>query len=118
MEKIDILYRPAHPVEFLIDDVSSDGDRIGLQLLELVKDGQLAIINAPAAYTLQSKILLWLIWERKNDPFLFNAEERAAIQKYMLPTRTTRAVSLEKIISSCIGTYSTSKGIHFFKNCT
>ncbi|KMY29753.1 glutathionylspermidine synthase [Lysinibacillus xylanilyticus] len=86
MEKIDILYRPAHPVEFLIDDVSSDGDRIGLQLLELVKDGQLAIINAPAAYVLQSKILLWLIWERKDDPLLFNAEERAAIQKYMLPT--------------------------------
>ena len=70
MEKIDILYRPAHPVEFLIDDMSSDGDRIGLHLLELVKDGQLAIINAPAAYVLQSKILLWLIWERKDDPLL------------------------------------------------
>lgn len=86
MEKIDILYRPAHPVEFLMDDVASDGDRIGLQLLELVKDRILAIINPPAAYVLQSKILLWLIWERKNDPLLFNAEERAAINKYMLPT--------------------------------
>ncbi len=49
MEKIDILYRPAHPVEFLIDDIASDGERIGLQLLELVKDRKLAIINAPAA---------------------------------------------------------------------
>ncbi|POZ57401.1 putative acid--amine ligase YjfC [Lysinibacillus sphaericus] len=86
MEKIDILYRPAHPVEFLIDDIASDGERIGLQLLELVKDRKLAIINAPAAYVLQSKILLWLIWERKNDPLLFNAEERSAINKYMLPT--------------------------------
>ena len=37
MEKIDILFRPAHPVEFLIDDVAADGDRIGLHLLELVK---------------------------------------------------------------------------------
>ena len=37
MEKIDILFRPAHPVEFLLDDVASDGDRIGLHLLELVK---------------------------------------------------------------------------------
>lgn len=86
MERIDILYRPAHPVEFLIDDIASDGERIGLQLLELVKDRKLAIINAPAAYVLQSKILLWLIWERKNDPLLFNAEERSAINKYMLPT--------------------------------
>ncbi|MFJ7406866.1 MULTISPECIES: glutathionylspermidine synthase family protein [unclassified Lysinibacillus] len=86
MERIDILYRPAHPIEFIIDDVAPDGERIGLQLLDLVKDRKLAIINAPAAYVLQSKILLWLIWERKNDPLLFNAEERAAINKYMLPT--------------------------------
>ncbi len=86
MDRIDILYRPAHPVEFIIDDLSPEGERIGLQLLDLVKDRQLAIINAPAAYVLQSKILLWLIWERKNDPLLFTAEERAAITKYMLPT--------------------------------
>ncbi|WP_155590430.1 glutathionylspermidine synthase family protein [Lysinibacillus cavernae] len=89
MEKIDILFRPAHPVEFLLDDVASDGDRIGLHLLELVKKRQLAIINPPAAYVLQSKILLWLIWERRNDPLLFSAEERAAIQQYMLPTYLT-----------------------------
>ncbi|MFJ7952381.1 glutathionylspermidine synthase family protein [Lysinibacillus sp. NPDC096418] len=86
MEKIDILYRPAHPIEFLIDDVAPDGDRIGLQLLELVKDRKLAIINPPAGYVLQSKILLWLIWERRDNKLLFNAEERTAIQKYMLPT--------------------------------
>lgn len=89
MEKIDILLRPAHPAEFLIDDVASDGDRIGLQLLELVKKRQLAIINPPAAYVLQSKILLWLIWERRSDPLLFTAEERAAIQQFMLPTYLT-----------------------------
>lgn len=89
MEKIDILFRPAHPAEFLIDDVASDGDRIGLQLLELVKKRQLAIINPPAAYVLQSKILLWLIWERRSDPQLFTAEERAAIQQFMLPTYLT-----------------------------
>lgn len=98
MEKIDILYRPAHPVEFLIDDVASDGDRIGLQLLELVKDRKLAIINSPAAYVLQSKILLWLIWERRNDKLLFNAEERNAINTYMLPTY----LSEELFISSNI----------------
>lgn len=89
MEKIDILFRPAHPAEFLIDDIASDGDRIGLQLLELVKKRQLAIINPPAAYVLQSKILLWLIWERRSDPLLFTAEERAAIQQFMLPTYLT-----------------------------
>lgn len=89
MEKIDILFRPAHPVEFLIDDVAADGDRIGLHLLELVKKRKLAIINPPAAYVLQSKILLWLIWERRNDPLLFTSEERAAILQYMLPTYLT-----------------------------
>lgn len=88
MERIDILYRPAHPLEFLIDDVSNDEEqsRIGISLLELVKDRQLAIINSPAAYVLQSKILLWLIWERRTEKLLFSAEERAAIEKYMLPT--------------------------------
>lgn len=88
MERIDILYRPAHPLEFLVDDVSNDEEasRIGLSLLELVKDRQLAIINSPAAYVLQSKILLWLIWERRFDPKLFTTEERVAIEKYMLPT--------------------------------
>ncbi|MGE7983720.1 glutathionylspermidine synthase family protein [Solibacillus sp. NPDC093137] len=88
MGRIDILYRPAHPLEFLVDDISNDEEasRIGLSLLELVKDRQLAIINSPAAYVLQSKILLWLIWERRNDPKLFTKEERVAIEKYMLPT--------------------------------
>jgi len=69
--------------------VAADGDRIGLHLLELVKKRQLAIINPPAAYVLQSKILLWLIWERRNDPLLFTSEERAAILQYMLPTYLT-----------------------------
>ncbi|MEK4698181.1 glutathionylspermidine synthase family protein [Solibacillus sp. FSL R7-0668] len=86
MERIDILYRPAHPLEFLLDDVAEDGDRIGLQLLDLVRDKELAIINAPAAYLLQSKILLWLIWERRNDETLFTKHERGAIKRYMLPT--------------------------------
>ncbi|TSI05745.1 glutathionylspermidine synthase family protein [Lysinibacillus sp. BW-2-10] len=86
MEKIHILFRPAHPIEFLIDDVAEDGDQIGLHLLDLVKDQQLAIINSPAAYILQSKILLWLIWEKRNNPLLFTKEERETINKYMLPT--------------------------------
>ncbi|HEY4623229.1 MAG TPA: glutathionylspermidine synthase family protein, partial [Solibacillus sp.] len=41
---------------------------------------------APAAYLLQSKILLWLIWERRNDETLFTKHERGAIKHYMLPT--------------------------------
>ena len=86
MERIDVLYRPAHPIEFLIDDVAEDGERIGIQLLNLVRDKELAIINAPSAYVLQSKILLWLIWERRNDESLFTKHERGAIKRYMLPT--------------------------------
>lgn len=54
-QKIDVLYRPAHPIEFLIDDVSSDGDPIGIQLLELIKEKELAIINSPAAYIYRIK---------------------------------------------------------------
>jgi glutathionylspermidine synthase len=86
MKRIDILYRPAHPIEFLIDDMAADGDRIGLQLLELIKDRELAIINSPAAYILQSKLLMALIWERRNDPKLFTKKEAAVINRYMLPT--------------------------------
>lgn len=86
MEKIDVLYRPAHPIEFLIDDVSSDGDPIGIQLLELIKERELAIINSPAAYVLQSKILMALIWEKRNNSLLFTPQEIQAINRYMLPT--------------------------------
>ncbi|MCH7323828.1 glutathionylspermidine synthase family protein [Solibacillus sp. MA9] len=95
MERIDILYRPAHPIEFLLDDVAEDGDRIGLQLLDLVRYKELAIINAPAAYLLQSKILLWLIWERRNDETLFTKHERGAIKRYMLPTFLSDAPFLD-----------------------
>ncbi|WP_431028746.1 glutathionylspermidine synthase family protein [Lysinibacillus sp. LZ02] len=89
MEKIDVLYRPAHPIEFLMDDVAEDGDRIGLHLLDLVRDRELAIINAPSAYLLQTKILLWLIWDRRNDDQLFTKHEQGAIRRYMLPTFLT-----------------------------
>ncbi|WP_341322070.1 glutathionylspermidine synthase family protein [Solibacillus sp. FSL H8-0523] len=95
LERIDILYRPAHPIEFLLDDVADDGDLIGLQLLDLVRDKELAIINAPAAYLLQSKILLWLIWERRNDETLFTKHERGAVKRYMLPTFLSDAPFLE-----------------------
>lgn len=88
MERIDVLYRPAHPLEFLIDDVSDDEEqsRIGIALLELVKERELAIINSPASYVLQSKILMWLIWARRDDRKLFTEKERQAIETYMLPT--------------------------------
>ncbi|MFY0516411.1 glutathionylspermidine synthase family protein [Lysinibacillus sp. UGB7] len=86
MERIDILYRPAHPLEFILDDVSADGERIGLQLLDLVKDKELAIINSPAAYILQSKMLMWMIWIGKDNDELFTEEEQQVINKYMLPT--------------------------------
>lgn len=89
LEKIDVLYRPAHPIEFLLDDVAEDEDRIGLHLLDLVKERELAIINAPSAYLMQTKILLWLIWDRRNDDMLFTKREQAVIKRYMLPTFLT-----------------------------
>lgn len=95
LEKIDVLYRPAHPIEFLIHDVAPDGDRIGLHLLDLVRDRKLAIINSPAAYILQSKVLMMLIWGCRNVSKMFTEEERNAIEKYMLPTYLTKNAFLK-----------------------
>ncbi|MEK4284723.1 glutathionylspermidine synthase family protein [Ureibacillus sp. FSL K6-0165] len=97
LEKIDVLYRPAHPahpIDFLIYDVATDGNRIGLHLLDLVKDHKLAIINPPVSYFLQSKVLMMLIWGCRESE-MFTKEERHAIEKYMLPTYLTESEFLK-----------------------
>lgn len=95
LEKIDVLYRPAYPIEFLIEDVSPDGDKIGLQLLDLVKDRKLAMMNPPVSYIMQSKILMMLIWGCRDHDDMFTKEEKAAIEKYMLPTYLTNKEFIE-----------------------
>ena len=85
--KIDILYRQTFPIENLISDEDSEGNRIGLWLLELVENGKLAIINPPSAFLLQNKAVQAVIWGLyiENHPF-FTKEEHAWIEEYFLPT--------------------------------
>jgi len=85
--KIDILYRQTFPIESLLDDEDSYGNKIGQWLLQLVLEKKLAIINPPSAFLLQNKAVQAVIWglHENNDDF-FTDEEHSWIQKYFLPT--------------------------------
>lgn len=85
--KIDILYRQTFPIENLIVDVDSQGNRIGLWLLDLVKAGKLAVINPPSAFLLQNKAVQAVIWgmHLQKNPF-FLEKEHEWIEEYFLPT--------------------------------
>lgn len=84
--KIDIWFHPGYPMDFLVDDVSEDGEAIGLELIDLVKEHQLSIVNPPSAYVLQSKVLMALIWALKESNTYFTEEEMNIIDTYFLPT--------------------------------
>ncbi|MFC7373454.1 glutathionylspermidine synthase family protein [Fictibacillus iocasae] len=86
--KIDVLYRQTFPVESLIKDVDPDtGENVGLQLMQLVIDGKLAVINPPSAFLLQSKAVMAVIWglHEEHSPF-FTEEEHEWIGQCFLPT--------------------------------
>ncbi len=85
--KIDVLYRQTFPIESLISDEDTDGNKIGLWLLELVEIGKLAIINPPSAFLLQNKAVQAVIWglHAENHSF-FTMEEHEWIKEYFLPT--------------------------------
>lgn len=85
MRKIDVLIRPAHPIEFLLDDVSEDGERIGLEILKMVGERRLAMLNPPSSYILQSKVTMALLCGLYNLGY-FNEHERNIIEKYLLKT--------------------------------
>jgi glutathionylspermidine synthase len=85
--KIDILYRQTFPIESLIADEDEDGNRIGLWLLELVEEGQLALVNPPSAFLMQNKAVQAVIWGLHLDNNLFfSKEEHTWIEEYFLPT--------------------------------
>jgi glutathionylspermidine synthase len=86
--KIDILCRPTYPLEHLVEDRDLiSGESVGIQLLELVTTGKLAMINPISAFLLQSKAVQAVIWGlmELNHPF-FTEEEKNWIRKYFLPT--------------------------------
>jgi glutathionylspermidine synthase len=85
--KIDILYRQTFPIESLIMDEDSSGNKIGQWLLDLVIEKKLAIINPPSAFLLQNKSVQAVIWglHESGDSF-FTEEEHSWIEEYFLPT--------------------------------
>ena len=87
-ERIDVLYRQTYPLEYLIHDKDSiSGSRVGELLLQLVIQRQLAIVNPPSSFLLQSKAIMSLIWglHEEGHPF-YSDEEHCWIRQYFLPT--------------------------------
>jgi glutathionylspermidine synthase len=85
--KIDLLYRQTYPLEYLLDDRSADGEEVGIFLLQLWKEREVALINPPSAFLLQSKAVQALIWglhEERNS--FFTTEEHQWISHHFLPT--------------------------------
>jgi len=95
-EPIRFLYR-LYPLEFLLNDVDDEGNRIGETFLNLVAENKVKLINPPSAFLIQTKTVLALIWELyEQDSPLFTNEEKEIIQRYFLPTY----FSPERFISS------------------
>ncbi|MBW3493195.1 glutathionylspermidine synthase family protein [Bacillus sp. FDAARGOS_1420] len=84
---IDILYRQTYPIEDLIEDQDPEtGDLVGMELLQLVKEGKLCIINPLSAFLLQPKSIQCLIWGLAEEGAFYTSEEQKWIKEYMLPT--------------------------------
>ncbi|WP_212936384.1 glutathionylspermidine synthase family protein [Bacillus hominis] len=85
--RIDVLYRQTYPIEDLIEDQDPEtGDLVGVELLQLVKEGKLFIINPLSAFLLQPKSIQCLIWGLAEEGAFYTSEEQKWIKEYMLPT--------------------------------
>ncbi|PGC26271.1 glutathionylspermidine synthase [Bacillus pseudomycoides] len=84
---IDVLYRQAYPIEHLVEDRDPNtGDLVGIELLQLVKEGKLFIINPISSFLLQPKSVQCIIWGLAEAGAFYTNEEQQWIQEYMLPT--------------------------------
>jgi uncharacterized membrane protein YjfL (UPF0719 family) len=82
-----VLYRQTYPLEHLLEDRSPDGEEVGKLLLQLWNEREVALINPPSAFLLQSKAVQALIWglhEERNQ--FFTEEEHSWISQHFLPT--------------------------------
>lgn len=86
MKRVDILIKPAYPYEFLINDVAEDGEKLGIELLKMVKQKELALINPPSSSINQNKIVMAIIWDWYEKGIILTQHEKNIVQKYMLPT--------------------------------
>lgn len=94
-ERISILYR-LYPLEYLVYDTDEEtGEQVGLDLLELVVQGQLGLINPAQSCITQSKgfmALIWSLYERREQvkeylgEDLYDPEDIQAIENHLLPT--------------------------------
>jgi glutathionylspermidine synthase len=84
---IDVLYRQTYPLEHLLEDQDPNtGDLVGVELLQLTKDGKLSIVNPVSAFLLQPKSIQCLIWGLAEQEGFYTKEEQEWIKTYMLPT--------------------------------
>lgn len=84
-DKIDILITPAYPYEFLINDRDEEGNNIGVELLNLVRDRKLAMLNPPSSNILQSKMSFAILWNMYMNMKL-TPHESEIVQRYVAPT--------------------------------
>ncbi|GAE28213.1 glutathionylspermidine synthase [Halalkalibacter wakoensis JCM 9140] len=82
-KKIDFLYR-LYPLEYFLEEKGGTGELIGEQFIVHLMNDKLKVINPPSALLMQSKAILSLIWEKKDE--WYTRMERDAIEKYFLPT--------------------------------
>lgn len=96
--KIDILYRQTYPIEHLVhDEDPQTNEKVGQILMNLVSEGELAIINPPSAFLLQSKAVMALIWGlyEENHSF-YTQQELSWVKEYFLPTYLDEDVFISK----------------------
>lgn len=86
--KIDLLYRQTYPIEHLIlDEDPVTKEKVGQMLMQLAEQQELAILNPPSAFLLQSKAIMALIWGLHEEQHSFyTQEEHEVIKKYFLAT--------------------------------
>ncbi|MFC3886201.1 glutathionylspermidine synthase family protein [Bacillus songklensis] len=87
-KKIDVLYRQTYPIEHLVNDEDPvTNEKVGQMLMKLVEENELAVLNPPSAFLLQSKAVMALIWglHEEQHPF-YTEEEHSWIHTYFLPT--------------------------------
>ncbi len=89
-KRIDVLYR-VFPLQFIRNEIFqprgiSIDPEMGGTLLRLVESRQLAMINPPFSFLLESKALQAVIWNLADSGACFTADERRLIARHMLPT--------------------------------
>lgn len=94
-ERIHLLARPGHPIEFMLKDMSTDGSAVGVDLLKFRKENRLYLLNPPSAYMLQLKSVLAYIWTN-HVKHKYEPQIDAIIEKYFLPTFMTNKIFRKK----------------------